>query len=437
MLFQICSFALYLSINSALQLNFYTSLGQFRREIFLNDGYFRTYFTDQEYNSIVPGTIDFPGRRIIEQDLYNSNEDLRDTDVYIRLNQCENNQTIKAQLIDPYLLLVKYNSLRYSYVSRDQIEFNKDPGMNGMILSVRLDDRNVRATIMAYLSRGLWWTPRYEVIVTDNYFASLRALADINNEHERSYTITNAQLITGTVPLASTSLRSPTSSIDSQRIEYMASPMADSPTSISSKPDATTFGTYSYNITHEFILLPKSIKTFPFLSTTIKLNYTLEMTIYLSTGVTSGLFQRIFIIEPADFLPAGTITFYSASTGLTLGQSRLPDTSKQTQQRINLGNDPDIKYNIISVATAIRQTPTYGQDLNINVTISNRKENQIVSVTLIINGGYRNTILTIKYKSSPNISIKQDLNNESILNIRALIKPGEDVTCMFAIKQTN
>jgi hypothetical protein len=116
----------------------------------------------------IRGTIDFPGQRIIEQDLYNSNEELRNTDVYIRLYQCENNQTIKAILIDPYLLLIKYSSLRYTYVSRDQMEFNKDPLMNGMILSVQLDNRTTKKTNMTYLTRGLWWTPRYEVIVSDD-----------------------------------------------------------------------------------------------------------------------------------------------------------------------------------------------------------------------------------------------------------------------------
>ncbi len=82
--------------------------------------------------------------------------------------QCENNQTTKAILIDPYLLLIKYSSLRYTYVSRDQIEFNKDPLMDGMILSVQLDNRTAKKTNMTYLTRGLWWTPRYEVIVSDD-----------------------------------------------------------------------------------------------------------------------------------------------------------------------------------------------------------------------------------------------------------------------------
>ncbi|CAF1097951.1 unnamed protein product [Adineta ricciae] len=455
MLFRICCLLGLLSIHSALQLNFYTSVGQFREEIAVNNGSLRRYFSDQEYHSIIPGTIDFPGQRILEQDLYNSNEDLRNMEIYVRSTQCDDEEATKARLIDPYSLLIKYDSSRYTYVSRDQIEFNQDPNMNGMVLSVRLDNKTSTKTNMTYLSRGLWWTPRYEIVVDDKhrnnliisiiaieflYFlilvATLRALADLTNEHEHSYTIENSQLITGSVPLVSTSLRVP-SPMDSQRIEFMATPLADSPTPISSKPDATSFGTYSYNLTSKFTLLPKSIKTFPFLTTTITLNYTLEATTYLSVGTTSGQFQRMFIIQPADFLPAGTITFYLASTGLTLGQNRLPDTAKQTQQSLNLGGDPDVKFQIISVMTAIRQTPTYGQDLNVNVTISNRKEKQTVSVILTLNSGYRNTTSTLRYQSSSNITITQDPNNKSVLIIHATIQPNEEETCVFTVIQIN
>jgi hypothetical protein len=117
---------------------------------------------------LIRGTIDFPGQRLIEQDLYNSNEQLRNTDVYINFNNCDNKQTTKAILIDPYLLLIKHDSLRYSYVSRDQIQFDKDPLMDGMILSVRLNNPTMTKINMTYLTRGLSWVPRYEVTVIDD-----------------------------------------------------------------------------------------------------------------------------------------------------------------------------------------------------------------------------------------------------------------------------
>lgn len=100
--------------------------------------------------------------------MYNSNEELRHSDVHIRLNKCNNKETFRAQLMDPYSMLVKYDSSRYFYVSRDQIEFDDDPLMDGMILSVRLNDSTITKTTMTYLSRGLSWTPRYEVVVIDD-----------------------------------------------------------------------------------------------------------------------------------------------------------------------------------------------------------------------------------------------------------------------------
>jgi hypothetical protein len=207
--------------------------------------------------------------------------------------------------------------------------------------------------------------------------------------------------------------------------------------SISNEADSTNFGSYSYNITHQFTLLPKSIKTFPFLSSIISFNYTLETTVYLNSGINSGTFQRIFTIEPSDFLPAGTVTFYLATTGITLGQGRLADTPKQTKQRISLTSDPDVKYQIISIVTSTRSTPTYEQDSNVNVTITNRKDRQSVSVTLTINSGYRNTTLIVQTRSSANITVSQDRINKSLIIIRAMIQPNQEEKCMFAVKQSN
>ena len=225
--------------------------------------------------------------------------------------------------------------------------------------------------------------------------------------------------------------------MDTHRGEFMAASMPDTSSTISSRPDSTNFGTYSYNITHQFQLRPKSIKTFPFLSTIISFNYTLETTIYLSPGQQNGLFQRIFTIKPSEFLPAGTITFYLATTGITLGQGRLKDTPKQDERKIILGNDPDIDYNIISIITAMQQMPTYEQEFDVNVRISNRKETRMVSVELTINNSYRHTTLVIKDRSSSNITIEQDPNNKSIIIIRANIKPNENETCIFSVKQSN
>jgi len=54
MLFQICVLISYLTANFAVQLNFYTTVGQVRQEISIKNGTFQTYFPKQEYNAIVP-----------------------------------------------------------------------------------------------------------------------------------------------------------------------------------------------------------------------------------------------------------------------------------------------------------------------------------------------------------------------------------------------
>ena len=266
--------------------------------------------------------------------------------------------------------------------------------------------------------------------------AKLRALADINNEQTRSYEITSSQLITGTVPIVSYSTRSPSSG-ENLRAEYMSTSIQDSSGSISNRPESANFGTYAYNITRPFRLLPKSIKTFPFLNADVLWNQTLETMTYLSAGVNSGLFQKIFHIQLSEFLPAGTLTFYSAATGFTLGQARLTDTPANSEQKLNLGNDPDVKYQITAMVTVTRQVPTYGQDLDVNITINNRKVKQSVNVTLSINGGYRNGSLIIKNRSSNNINISQDPNNRSLFIVRALIKGNQEELCSCTMKLSN
>lgn len=217
----------------------------------------------------------------------------------------------------------------------------------------------------------------------------------------------------------------------------MSASLADVSATITSRPDSTNFGSYTYNLTRPFLLRAKSIKTFPFLSTQIACNYTLEASVYLSSGANPGLFQRIFILQSPEFLPAGTATFYLASSGLTLGQGRLPDTVAKSEQKITLGNDPDVKYSIVGIITATRQSPVYGQDMAVNITISNRKSAQVARVTLNINGGFRSTIFTIKSRSSPSITIAQDPINPSTLVVRATIKPDQEESCTLTVSQSN
>ena len=88
--------------------------------------------------------------------------------MFIRSLECGNNLTVKAKLIDPYAFLVRHESSRFTYVARDRIEFNREPFMDGMVLSVRLEDANTARATVTYLTRSLWWTPRYEVIVLDD-----------------------------------------------------------------------------------------------------------------------------------------------------------------------------------------------------------------------------------------------------------------------------
>ena len=237
------------------------------------------------------------------------------------------------------------------------------------------------------------------------------------------------------MPLAASPVRL-LSSNNQQSAEHAASHSHDAISPISPKADSTNFGTYSYNITRTFTLFPKSIKTFPFLTPKISFNYTLEGTTYLSAGSSTGLFQRVFIIQCPEFLPAGIVTFYLGKTGTCLGQGRLADTSKRTDRKITLDSDPDVKYTIKTTTVSTQTVPPYEQELDVHVTIVNRKDKQSIPVTLTIPSRFRQVTLTQKKNASSSISIVHDENNKATLVLRAVLKPDKEESCSFNIKQS-
>ena len=254
--------------------------------------------------------------------------------------------------------------------------------------------------------------------------ATLRALADIVNNHQRAYNVNNSTLTSGTVNLIASS-PSPTFYVSSNTMAAAA---------ISNTPTASNYGTYTYQIKDTYTLYPQSTKTFPFITPTIAFVYTLEATTYIQAGGSNnGLFQRTFNIKPSEFLPGGPVTFYQNQ--MILGQASISDTAKNANTTVTLGTDPDIQYTIDSVITGTHQSP-FSQDLSVNVTLVNRKEKQTVTVKLTLNGGYQSTVFSAK-STSAGLTVTQDRLKNSTLIIRATIKPGKEETASFNLKQSN
>jgi hypothetical protein len=404
-----------------LQINYYSSLGQIFDQVNLENGIFQTYFDANDYNDIIKGSIDFPGATFVEQDVYSSKEYLRNAQVHIQARaDCSFS---KAKLVNPYSLLVEEGS-RFLYVDQKNIQFEKEPHLNDKVLLTRFKDTKAKKSNFTYLTNGLSWTPRYDVTVMNESSATLRALADIVNNHQRAYHVNNSTLTTGTVYLVGSS--------PSPIIFASANMMAAGP--ISATPTASNYGTYTYSINEAYTLYPKSTKTFPFITPAIAFVYTLEATTYIqSGGLSNGLFQRTFNIKSSEFLPAGPITFYQNQ--MVLGQASISDTAKNTNITGTLGADPDIQYKIASVVTGVHQSPS-GQDLSVNVTLVNRKEKQTVVAKLTLYGVYQSTMLSTK-STSPGLTIKQDPLNNSTLIIRATIQPGKEESASFSLKQSN
>lgn len=118
---------------------------------------------------LLRGTIDFPDQQLVERDFYSSNEELRDSTIFLGSNGCSVIESRQATLVDPHTFLIKSESSRYSYVSRDNIEFKQDPVLNGMILAVRFENSSATRATFTYLTRGLFWTPRYDVVILNEH----------------------------------------------------------------------------------------------------------------------------------------------------------------------------------------------------------------------------------------------------------------------------
>ena len=111
------------------------------------------------------GSIEFPGATFTEQDVYSSNELLRNTNVYVTSGVGCN--FAKAKLVDPYSLLVKEGS-KFRYVDQKSIQFDREPHLDGKIVSAQLKDAKANKSNFTYLTLGLSWTPRYDVIVIND-----------------------------------------------------------------------------------------------------------------------------------------------------------------------------------------------------------------------------------------------------------------------------
>ena len=105
-----------------------------------------------------------------EQDVYSSNELLRNTEVNVECGAgCS---YAKAKLVDPYSLLVREGS-KFRYADQKSIQFDKEPNLNGKIVSAQLNDTTTTKNDFTYLTRGLSWTPRYDVTVINESCKSI------------------------------------------------------------------------------------------------------------------------------------------------------------------------------------------------------------------------------------------------------------------------
>lgn len=122
------------------------------------------------------GSIDFPGATLTEQDVYSSNELLRNTDVHVASGVGCN--FAKAKLVDPYSLLVQEAS-KFRYVDQKSIQFDKEPHLNGKIIAAHLKNVKANKSNFTYLTRGLSWTPRYDVTVINKGCKSIDNLSGL------------------------------------------------------------------------------------------------------------------------------------------------------------------------------------------------------------------------------------------------------------------
>ncbi len=153
----------------AVELNIYKTVTEVRQSQ-NGVGTYNYVFNNGQYSNIIQGSISWDGTPFISQVIYNTNDGLKGAAVTVRRSDtCECN-IINAKVVDPNtMLLENVDTGAYFYADTYSIDYTtKKPNSGGTTLTIEFEDKTTDYNgTLSYLTRGITWTPNYDLFVTD------------------------------------------------------------------------------------------------------------------------------------------------------------------------------------------------------------------------------------------------------------------------------
>ncbi|CAF0815225.1 unnamed protein product [Adineta steineri] len=351
---------------SAVELHIHKSVTEIRENYKGHGNIYNHLFSNSEYENIIDGSISWNGTSFIKQELYNTDDTLKDAFVIVKqLSACDC-KIIQAKIIDPQtMLLENLETGTYFYADKHSIEYKyKRPSKSGVTLAFHFHNTktNYNGTL-AYLIKGITWLPNYDLSITNFDTCSLRGYAVIRNNQQQEYEVNNTYLYSGDIQL----VKNPSLTIYPR---------------YNSSSDSIEFnneekGFYSYSFKVPYTLRSLSSVRLPFINITPQCQFHYKAITSIHTGQYKGVFQRYYDLISNQFLPAGILTI--RDNQVLIGQSNLPDLPENYTHTITLGQDSDIRYSIKSnlISSNEVQTTDKSRPYSLDITISNFKNKEI------------------------------------------------------------
>lgn len=187
---------------------------------------------------------------------------------------------------------------------------------------------------LAYLTRGLSWSPRYTLLVTGEA-ARLESWADLRNLTNVPFEAPQLSLIAGDVDLASSP---PLPFGTAGGVASMA--RAEAFDKVEATGEASGLQTFRYP--RPITLPAQSTTSVVFLDTAVKFERLLEYASgFRTTPRLVAPLERAYTLTPDQELPAGLVTVREDTR--VVGQSRIPDSPRDEPVTLRLGADFDLR----------------------------------------------------------------------------------------------
>ncbi|UJR28726.1 hypothetical protein I4U23_009955 [Adineta vaga] len=330
------------------------------------NGIYTHLFSNNEYANIIDESIHWNGTRYLKQELFHTNDTLKDTLVIVKQQTTCDCKTIQAKIIDSQtMLLENLETGTYFYADKYSIEYKyKRPSHNGVTLMIYFDDTTTYYNgTLSYLIKSITWLPNYELSMTNIDFCHLRGDALIRNHQQQEYEVHNTYLYSGDIQL----IKNPSLSI-----------LPKTNSSIKSiEFNSEQKGFYSYSFKTPYHLRAYSSVRLPFLNIIPQCQFSYKATVNIHHGQYKGIFSRQYSFISNQFLPAGIVTI--RDNQILIGQSNLPDVPENSTQSISLGHDYDVRYSINSNLLSSDELETKGRSrtYDVSIMLSNLKKKEI------------------------------------------------------------